>query len=100
MNATAILVETGEAIWFYTWTHSEEFEGAVTASQLFECHRRRESRCLPKMLQLPAVSSPPPRSGSKGSLSTPPQSADPVDAAYYRLVQEVVHDLVTRFSHS
>jgi hypothetical protein len=97
MNATAILVETGEAIWFYTWTHSDKSEGTVVTSQLFECHRRHLFRCLPKVVQSPPVSSPPPRSGSKGSLSTPPQSADPIDAAYYRLVQEVVQDLVAKF---
>ncbi len=97
MNATAVLVETGEAIWFYTWTHSEPSEGTVATSQLFICNRRNLSRCLPREPELRAASSPPPRSGSQGSLASPPRSASAVQAAYYHLVQEVVHDLVTRF---
>lgn len=97
-NAAAILVGTGEAIWFYSWTHSERFEGQVMASQLFECHRRHRSHCIPQQPATPDVAAGPPRSGSKGTAQSEPQDASPADAAYYQLVREVVADLVDRFA--
>ena len=97
VNATAILAESGETIWFYSWTHAEEFDEEVRATQLFECHRSKMFRCIEQKPRSD-VAPPPPRSGSKGRVLRAAQSASPADAAYYRLVRGVIADLVGRFA--
>jgi hypothetical protein len=93
VNATAILVENGEAIWFYGWTHFEESSGSVSTAQLFECHPRHFSRCFAREAEASKVRGE--RAGGRGLVSS--LSPGPVDALYYRLVREVVDDLVGRF---
>ena len=99
MNATAILVETGESVWFYSWTHSDDFQGASSVDQLFVCNRKNLSRCLPRQPKIAAVARLR-RRRERAALArcrTRRSSANPADAAYFRLVREVVANLVGAF---
>jgi hypothetical protein len=123
IDATVVLVSSGEAIWFYRWTHSQAFESKITARQLFECNRRHIGHCIRQMpvyenQETRSKRSGPPhergsfrreasgspkksgrtRSGSRGALSQPARDANEIEAVYYRLAKRVVDDLATRFT--
>lgn len=100
-DATAILVETGEAIWFYRWTNNERFEGNLSTTQLFECNRRNMGHCVKHAHHgRPSVAAGTPRAGGSGSMRSPGLSVTSAEAEYYRLVREVVRDLVSRFGQN
>lgn len=103
VNGTAVLTATGEAIWFYAWTHHRDLiDSTSNTRQLVVCQRKLRGRCLPWTM-LPAQAaqvSSAPRSGSSGSVSVPQRTASEIDALYYQLIREVVADLAFRFSQT
>ncbi len=96
-NATVIDVKSGEAIWFYDGTVSEQFDSAVSLSQLFECSRRHTSFCLPRVSKGHAAPEPK-RSEGAGAMTVSPRSMDAQDGIYFQLVRRVLEDMVNRFS--
>ncbi|MFQ5699678.1 MAG: hypothetical protein ACE5IL_15540 [Myxococcota bacterium] len=118
VNATAVRVRDGQAIWFYEWTHAEPKSGERSFQVLVRC---KKERCTPaqvaprssrpglaavvaRTLQLPASLLRPGRaeriSGSHETVHLGARAASGQDAVYHQLVREVVRDLVSRFAGS
>ncbi len=98
IDATAVLVKSGESIWFYRWTHSSTPKLDQSATQLFQCNRTNLDLCFPRMVMAPmgkigdAIG---PQIGSSRESVTGPEAANAIDAVYHQLVQEVVEALVS-----
>lgn len=104
VDLTAVLVDSGETIWFYKGTHSERPDASLTISHLFECNRRHLSYCIlrePRRMQAAGggdTTMDTRRSGGESLRVDPPEPADQVAAQYYGLVGRAVSDLVREFA--
>jgi hypothetical protein len=104
LNATVVLVESGEAIWFYESTHAEGYHPAlhsVTTERLFECKKGVLYRCVKRHMRGKRTDS---ASGSRSrGIGARHSTAQDVDAArtaaYYALVKEAVDALVREFGN-
>jgi len=116
VNATAVRVRDGQAIWFYEWTRAEPSSGERSFQVLVRC---KKELCAPaqsaprsslpglaavvaRALQLPAAllrSGPDDRvAGSSETVLLSGRAASRQDAVYHQLVREVVRDLVAHFA--
>ena len=94
VNATAILVGTGQSIWFYNWVHSSAVDDDLSNAHLFVCTEKLRTRCAPFQPRQPVRVT---RAGDNEAVSIRVNGGNSVDAAYYRLVHEVVTNLVSAF---
>jgi len=93
INATAVLVDTGQAIWFYEWTHKEALSDRYETDVLLACKHENCWR--------PSPETPPERevySGSTEAVSAAERDASEINATYNVLIREALDDLVTRFA--
>ena len=93
INATAVLVDTGQAIWFYEWTHKESLSDRYETDVLLAC---KHAVCW-----RPAPETNPERevySGSTEAVSASERDANQRNATYNDLIREALDDLVTRFA--
>ena len=93
INATAVLVDTGQAIWFYEWTHKEALSDRYETDVLLAC---KHDVCW-----RPAPETKPERevySGSTEAVSASERDANEINATYSALIREALDDLVIRFA--
>ena len=97
INASASLVETGETIWFYEWTHAEAHEREDAMKVLATCHNGEceEVAIAPKHLPDEAQMI----SGSNEAVSELKNVKDHQTAVYHKLLRDVVTNLATSFKH-
>jgi hypothetical protein len=97
INASASLVETGEAIWFYEWTHAEAHEQddamkVLTVCTNGECQEVAAKSKYPtdqaRMI-----------SGSNEAISKQKNAKDYQTAVYHKLLRDLVTNLATSFKH-
>ncbi len=97
INASASLVETGETMWFYEWTHAEAREQDASMKILAICDegrcreisgKRQDESEEGRML-----------SGSSEAISKQKNAKDQQHAMYHKLLREVVTNLATSFKH-
>ncbi len=97
INASASLVETGETIWFYEWTHAEahEREDAIKVLAICESGECKEatvsSRNPPDDTRM--------ISGSNEAISEIKNDKDHQTAVYHKLLRDLVTNLATSFKH-
>ncbi|MGD2063024.1 MAG: hypothetical protein PVF51_05515 [Nitrospirota bacterium] len=95
INATAVLVDTGQAIWFYEWTHKEALSDRYETDVLLAC---KHDVCW-----RPSAETKPERevySGSTEAVSASERDASAINATYNELIGQALDDLVTRFARS
>jgi len=95
INATAVLVDKGQAIWFYEWTHKEALSDRYETDVLLACKHENCWR--------PAPETKPERevySGSTEAVSASERDANEINATYSVLIREALDDLVLRFARS
>ena len=105
INASAVDVETGQAIWFYQGTKAEEESSDRSTSVFAECSRRNY-----KLLGRACLKSTPrsiaarnnytivERSGGIEAVSLTGRPADEENAIYYKLVRGLIEHLVGQFA--
>ncbi len=97
INASASLVETGETIWFFEWTHAEARgkEAAMTVLAICkdgECEEASVKRKEP-------VEEERLLSGSSEAISKQKSAKDQQNAVYHKLLRDLVTQLATSFKH-
>lgn len=97
INASASLVETGETIWFYEWTHAEAHEQDEAIKVLAVC---TSWECQ----EVSAKAKYPPDearmiSGSNEAISKQKNAKDHQTAVYHKLLRDLVTNLATSFKH-
>jgi hypothetical protein len=95
INASVSLVETGETIWFYEWTHAEAHEQDNAIKVLAVC---TTSECQ----EVSAKAKYPPDetrriSGSNEAISKQKNAKDHQTAVYHKLLRDLVTNLATSF---
>lgn len=105
VNVTAVLVRTGETIWFFNATNSDRPAGSLTTTQLFQCNRRDLSYCVPQRPEsqdgeedTTETENVRRRSGGESVSQQPGEDADKATARYYQLVRATLGDVVREFS--
>jgi len=93
INATAVLVDTGQAIWFYEWTHKESLSDRYETEVLLACKKERCWQASPEQKPEREV-----YSGSTEAVSASERDANEINATYNDLIREALDDLVTRFA--
>jgi hypothetical protein len=97
INASASLVETGETIWFYEWTHAEARGQETTMKALAVCMNGKcreasiKGQALPDNEQM--------LTGSSEAISKPKNAKDSQTAVYHKLLRDLVTNLATSFKH-
>ena len=92
IDASTTLVSTGQAIWFYEWTHAETENDELSTRTHVTCDDG-QCREVGKVVQSSNT-----RSGSSLAVSTSRQAQDERNSRYSVLIKDVVKDLVKRFS--
>ncbi|MCK4840989.1 MAG: hypothetical protein KAT04_03790 [Methylococcales bacterium] len=96
INASVILVSTGQAVWFYEWTHAEKKQAEVKDELHVVC-KKGYCRLAPKMRdgrrKATRLSS-----GNSSALSTQRKPQNQRSATHTRLMKEVISDMVRKFS--
>ena len=93
INATAVRVDTGQAIWFYEWTHKESLSDRYETEALLACKKERCWLASPEQKSEREVFS-----GSTEAVSASERDANQRNATYNDLIREALDDLVTRFA--
>ena len=96
INASASLVETGEAMWFYEWTHADARGSDRQMAALAICND--EGICRETSVK----GKPQPNeeiliSGSSEAISRQKNAKDLSNAMYHKLLRDVVTNLATAF---
>lgn len=97
INASASLVETGETIWFYEWTHAEARGDDETIRILTVCGNEECRAISGQNLKPPAEDSL--ISGSTEAISKQTTVQDRQNATYHKLLRELVTNLAHSFKH-
>ena len=95
INASASLVETGETIWFYEWTHAEAREQNAAMKVLAVCN---DGKC--QETSVPIRDQPNEEhmiSGSSEAISKPKNAKDHQTAVYHKLLRDLVTNLALSF---
>lgn len=95
INASASLVETGETIWFYEWTHAEAREQGAAMKVLAVCD---EGKCRETSVQ--SKEQPDEErmiSGSSEAISKQKNAKDHQTAVYHKLLRDLVTNLAMSF---
>jgi hypothetical protein len=113
VNASAVLTATGETIWYYGWTRVQPSSGERAFEVLVRCDdglcKPIEARSKPEDARVAGLLGASFRTfgagapqkkvtGSRETVTLKARPANEQDAAYHRLVREVVRDLVDRFA--
>jgi hypothetical protein len=93
INTTAVLVDTGQAIWFYEWTHKEALSDRYETDVLLACKHDVCWRPAPETEAEREV-----YSGSTEAVSASERDTNEINATYNVLIREALDDLVTRFA--
>lgn len=96
VNANAVLVATGESIWFYEHTEVEPFDREQVALTLAQCGGSSCRVRIPKVKK--AKQKKTTRYGSIEAVSSGKRDAAAEDALYHDLVNAAINDLVKQFS--
>ncbi len=97
INASASLVETGETIWFYEWTHAEVQDRYEARNILVVCDKEickdppDKAKTKPEEGLLV--------SGSSEAISKPKNVKDRPNIFYQKLLRELVTNLANSFKH-
>lgn len=96
INVTAVLVETGQTVWFYNWNHWRRSDDDFVNRQLFVCNWRHLDHCIPQEPRRStwSRSSQPTRSGSDLRDVAGEEYANVTDNAYLRATRETMENLV------
>jgi hypothetical protein len=97
INASVTFVETGQVIWFYEWTNSEELKSYDILETIVFCS---EDNCLKKT---PSKNNSEfggneMRTGTSEAISIQINAGESERARYHELLTDVVKDLVQKFS--
>lgn len=112
LDASAVLVRTGESMWYYKWSHAEPYDNASAPSQFLgcrdggnlgskkesperdfnQCQARRFPKQLTNKVPVPATAQ------QTGQMSIPATPADPDSALFTQLLDDVITDLIKSFS--
>ncbi len=102
LNVNAVMVETGQTIWFYQWTKFDTARPPITVrvlSQLTDDRTREWAAVAPQCSANYGPSSPA-RSTESSATGITPGSDTEMKNIYFRLMRAVVGDFVTRFAKS
>ena len=97
INASASLVETGETLWFYEWTHAEVQDRDEAMNILAVCDYEsckdppNQAKAQPEEGLL--------LSGSSEAISNQKNAKDHQNAVYHKLLRDLVTNLATSFKH-
>ena len=97
INASASLVETGETMWFYEWTHAEAQERDEAMNILAECDNEICKDPPDKAKNEPEEGLLIP--GNSEAISKPKNAKDHPNAFYQKLLRELVTNLANSFKH-
>jgi len=97
INASASLVDTGESIWFYEWTHAEAHGQDEAIKILARCNDQRCQKASDGDKNNPEGA--PLISGSSEAISKQKRAKDRQTAAYHKLLRELVTNLANSFKH-
>jgi hypothetical protein len=97
LDVNAVMVETGQTIWFYRWvkadsSSTERMARAVT-TKVKQTWQPVSLACQPKAKPTKVV-----KSGESEAVSVGALSASDIEAQYFQLIREVVADFVAHFS--
>lgn len=95
INATVFLVSTGQAVWFYEWTHAEKKLEQSRADLHVICEK---DFCRPAPQLLRGDRQTRLSSGNTAALSTQRTPQNQYRAIHSRLMKEVINDMVKKFS--
>ncbi len=97
INASASLVETGETMWFYEWTHAEKREQDATMNVLAICN---DGKCREVPVTRKDQSAEEGLvSGSSEAISKQKNAKDLQNSVYHKLLRDLVTNLATSFKH-
>ena len=97
INASASLVETGESIWFYEWTHAEARGQEAAMRVLAVCD---DGKCREVSIQGEEKSNGERMvTGSSEAISKPKNAKDHQTAVYHKLLRDLVTNLANSFKH-
>lgn len=108
LDASTVLVKTGESIWYYKWSHAEPYDEKNAPSALLECRdggtadqnksEKELTRCRNARAKRPAKPKQPATAEQAGQQNIPETPNDPDSALYVPLLEDVINDLVKSFS--
>lgn len=97
INASASLVETGESMWFYEWTHAEAHDHDELMKILAFCDdgkcRETSAQSQKKPEEDPLIS------GSSEAVSKQKSVKDQPTVTYHKLLRQLVTNLANSFKH-
>jgi hypothetical protein len=100
LDVNAVMVSSGQSIWFYRW---QRLDTPTAARQVSALARRVDGGPWVPVAPAPLAPAALPvderRSVESGERVSGGAPEDPADAAYFRLMREVVTDFVQRFTH-
>ena len=95
INASASLVESGETIWFYEWTHAEARDQDAAMKLLAVCN---DGKCRETTVQTQKQPNEGRMiSGSSEAISKPKNAKDQQTAVYHKLLRDLVTNLAMSF---
>lgn len=98
LNVTVVLVETGQAVWFYNWSHWQRLDEELSTTQLFHCNRRHLQICHAVKKRGTRSPHPGTRSGSEGGGVVGESHVSDSDAAYQQAAREAVEKMLQAFA--
>lgn len=97
INASASLVETGETLWFYEWTHAEAQRKNAEMKVLAVCEDGECREASIKEKDIPEEEQL--LSGSSEAISKQKNAKDQQNAVYHKLLRDLVTNLANSFKH-
>jgi len=95
IDASAISVNTGRAIWFYQWTNPQELDNSnLSFTKLATC---KKTRCKEARLKSELDRSKKLSSGDSEAISIKQDAADAQKALYHKLLRGSIKDMVATF---
>lgn len=99
LDANAVLVATGESIWYYQWTHADYSSDLKESEVLVECKKQgRECIPLAPVRAVVKTNSETRSSGDSDAVSVAERSEDLLAAKHAALLSDVINSFVETFS--
>jgi len=98
LDANAVMVKTGESVWFYRWTHADPPGFDYQRSVLVECENPRICFAVRPKQRNPEAQRDVMSAGDSDAVSVAERPEDKDRAVYATLLADSIENLVSKFS--
>lgn len=98
LDANAVMVKTGESVWFYRWTHADPTGFDYQRSVLVECDKPRICWAVRPRQRNPQAQRDVMSAGDSDAVSVAERPEDKDRAMYATLLADAIESLVAKFS--